>query len=389
MISETVGPGLPLWLPKGQIVKDALETWAKQIASDLGYQRVTTPSIGKSKLYETSGHLPYYAKDMYPPMKLNDGEEYRLKPMNCPHHHQIYASSPRSYKDLPLRLAEFGTCYRYEASGELFGLMRVRGFTQNDAHIYCTEGQAVDEFVSVMKLHEFFYKTLGITKYHLELALRDPKKKDKYHGHEEMWAKAEDLMRQAVKKVDIPMVEDQGSAAFYGPKIDFVIESSIGREFAISTNQIDLFMGGRFNLKYVDKDGKEKTPVIIHRAPLGSHERFIGFLIELFGGAFPTWLHPVQVVIVPIGEKHVPYAKEIASKLEIKGIRAEADDADHTMGAKVRNAEEQKIPYIVIVGDKEVKAKSISVRGRGRHDLGSQSLAEFSAKVLKEIADKA
>ena len=388
IISDAVGPGLPLWLPKGQIIKDNLETWAKKVEADWGYQRVTTPSIGKSKLYETSGHLPYYANDMYPPMKLKDGEEYRLKPMNCPHHHQIYAAAPKSYKDLPLRLAEYGTCYRYEASGELFGLMRVRGFTQNDAHIYCTQDQAVDEFVAVMKLHEFFYKTLGITKYHLELALRDPKKKDKYHGDKAMWEKAEDLMRQAVKKVDIPMVEDQGSAAFYGPKIDFVIESSIGREFAISTNQIDLFMGGRFHLKYTDSAGKEATPVIIHRAPLGSHERFIGFLIEHYGGAFPAWLHPVQVTIVPIGEKHGLYAESIAKKLKEQGIRVEVNAADHTMQAKVRTAEEQKVPYIVIIGDQEIKAKNISLRGRGRKDLGTMTVGDFGAKLVKEIEEK-
>lgn len=298
-ISEEVGPGLVLWLPKGNIIKEEIENWAKETEKKWGYLRVTTPNITKGGLYVTSGHLPYYKDDMYPPMKLDDGEEYYLKPMNCPHHHMIYAARVRSYKELPLRLAEYGTCYRYEASGELFGLMRVRGFAQNDSHIYCTEEQAVDEFVSVMKLHEYYYKTLGIKGYHLVLSLRDPKNKKKYHGDEAMWKKAEELMRQACSKVDIPMVEDVGSAAFYGPKIDFVVRSSIGREFAISTNQIDLFMGKRFKLAYIDADGKEKTPVIIHRAPLGSHERFIGFLIEHWGGAFPSGFHPSRLRFFP------------------------------------------------------------------------------------------
>jgi threonyl-tRNA synthetase len=326
MISEAVGPGLILWQPKGQIIKDSVETWAKEVEAKWGYQRVTTPNITKSGLYYTSGHLPYYQKDMYPPMTLDDGEEYYLKPMNCPHHHQIYGVKPRSYRDLPVRLAEYGTCYRYESSGELFGMMRVRGFAQNDAHIYCREDQAVDEFVSVMKLHEYFYKVFGITNYHLELALRDPKDTHKYHGNEAMWVKAEKLMREAVKQVDIPMVEQIGNAAFYGPKIDFIIKSSIGREFAISTNQIDLYMGDRFGLKYTDTDGTEKTPVIIHRAPLGSHERFIGFLIEHYGGAFPLWMAPVQVVVIPIGESHVVYGKLVTERLKEQGIRVELWD---------------------------------------------------------------
>src|SRR3989338_2949705 len=263
---------------------------------------------------------------MYPPMKLDGDEEYFLKPMNCPHHHMVYSARPHSYRDLPLRYAEYGSVYRYEASGELFGLMRVRGMTQNDSHIYCAPEQAVDEFVSVMKLHEYYYKTLGVTEYHLELALRDPKNTKKYHGDETMWALAEQLMREAVAKTDIPMVEQIGSAAFYGPKIDFIIKSSIGREFGISTNQIDLFMGKRFNLKYVDKSGKEETPVIIHRAPLGSHERFIGFLIEHFAGAFPLWLAPVQVKVLTIADRHADYAQTIIDQLKVAGIRVELDD---------------------------------------------------------------
>ncbi|QQG42268.1 MAG: threonine--tRNA ligase [Candidatus Woesebacteria bacterium] len=387
-ISDDVGQGLILWLPKGNIIKEEVENWAKQTEKEWGYQRVTTPNITKSGLYYTSGHLPYYKADMYPPMTLDDGQEYYLKPMNCPHHHMIYKSKPRSYKDLPLRLAEYGTCYRYEASGELFGLMRVRGFAQNDSHIYCTDEQAVEEFVQVMKLHEFYYKSLGIKDYYLELALRDPADTKKYHGNEEMWIHAEKLMREAVKRVDIPMVEKVGSAAFYGPKIDFIIKTSIGREFAISTNQIDLYMGERFGLKYVDKDGTEKTPVIIHRAPLGSHERFIGFLIEHFGGNFPTWLTPVQVKILPITEKHLDYAMKVKSALEQEGIRVEVDTRNERLQAKIRDAQMEKVSYMFIVGDREAEAKAVAVRRRDGTDLGSQNLEDFIKTLKKEIEEK-
>lgn len=386
-ISDAVGQGLILWLPKGQIIKDELENWAKQTEAEWGYQRVTTPNIGKTDLYKTSGHLPYYKNEMYPVMKGEKGEEYILKPMNCPHHHQIYKSKPRSYKELPLRLAEYGTCYRYEASGELFGLMRVRGFSQNDSHIYCTEDQAVEEFVSVMELHEYYYRNLGITKYHLELALRDPKNKKKYSGNDAMWEKAEKLMRLAANKVKIPMVVSIGNAAFYGPKIDFIIESSIGREFAISTNQIDLFMGERFGLKYTDSDGQEKTPVIIHRAPLGSHERFIGFLIEHFAANFPTWLTPVQVKILPISAKHLKYAQTIADQLKLNNIRVELDDRDETLQAKIRDAQMEKVSYMLILGDQEEKSKTLAIRNRA----GKQTkldLNKFIATIKQEIYAK-
>lgn len=387
-VSEEVGQGLILWLPKGNIIKEEIEEWAKKTEEEWGYQRVTTPNITKSGLYYTSGHLPYYKDDMYPPMKLDGGEEYYLKPMNCPHHHMIYKSRPRSYKELPLRLAEYGTCYRYEASGELFGMLRVRGFTQNDSHIYCTEDQAVDEFVQVMKLHEYYYKALGITNYHLELAHRDPKNKKKYHGNEAMWKKAEELMRKAVEKVDIPMVEQVGNAAFYGPKIDFIIKSSIGREFGISTNQIDLYMGDRFDLKYIDKDGSEKTPVIIHRAPLGSHERFIGFLIEHFGGNFPTWLTPTQVMILPITDRNLNYGLKVKETLTKEGVRVELDERNETLQAKIRDAQLQKVAYMFIVGDREEKEGKVAVRKRSGEDLGSKDLEEFVKSLKKEIEEK-
>jgi threonyl-tRNA synthetase len=387
-VSEEVGPGLVLWLPKGNIIKEEIETWAKATEKEWGYQRVTTPNITKGGLYHTSGHLPYYKDVMYPPMKLEGGEEYYLKPMNCPHHHMIFKSKIRSYKELPLRLAEYGTCYRYEASGELFGMMRVRGFAQNDAHIYCTEEQAVEEFVSVMKLHEYFYKKLGIDHYHLILSLRDPKDKKKYHGDNTMWKKAEDLMRVAVAKLDIPVVEDVGSAAFYGPKIDFVIHSSIGREFGISTNQIDLYMGQRFGLTYVDDKGKQQTPVIIHRAPLGSHERFIGFLIEHWAGAFPTWLSPVQVKVLPITERNLKYAIDVARKLEQESIRVEVDERNETLQAKIRDAQVQKVPHMLIVGDIEKKESTVAERGRSGKDYGPQQLEEFMRHIKKEITEK-
>ncbi len=388
LISEEVGQGLVLWLPKGNIIKEEIEKWAKETEKARGYLRVTTPNITKSGLYYTSGHLPYYKADMYPPMKMEDGEEYYLKPMNCPHHHMIYKSKPKSYRDLPLRLAEYGTCYRHEASGELFGLMRVRGFSQNDSHIYCTVEQAVEEFVNVMKLHEYYYKSLGINEYHLELSLRDPANKKKYHGDEAMWKLAEKLMREAVSKINIPMVEQVGNAAFYGPKIDFIIHSSIGREFAISTNQIDLYMGKQFGLTYVDCDGSQKTPVIIHRAPLGSHERFVGFLIEHYGGAFPLWLAPVQLVIIPIAERHVEAAKAVKKQLEEAGIRVEVDEKNEPMGAKIRTATLQKVPYMGIMGDKEAGSNALSIRTRRGEDLKIISIDEITHRLQDEIETK-
>lgn len=391
-INERIGPGLILWLPKGNIIKEEVEKWAKQTEEERGYVRVATPHITKSGLYYTSGHLPYYKNDMYPSMKLDNGEEYFLKPMNCPHHHMIYAVKPRSYKELPLRLAEYGTVYRYESSGELFGLMRVRGMTQNDAHIYCTLTQAVDEFVKVMELHEYYYKSLGIKEYHLELSLRDPKNKEKYHGDDSMWKLAEKLMREAVTKTKIKMVEQIGNAAFYGPKIDFIIHSATGREFAISTNQIDLFMAKRFKLKYVDDHGREQTPVIIHRAPLGSHERFIGFLIEHYAGAFPIWLSPVQITILPISDKQTAFSQDVYKLLKSNNLRVELNTENKTIGNKIRESTLQKIPYMVIIGDKETQRSTgsnifISVRTSKGENLGAMSLIDF-IKILKEKIEK-
>lgn len=382
VISEDVGPGLVLWTPKGTIIREELEQWAKDTEFEHGYERVATPHIGKHTLYETSGHLPYYKDDMYSPMLIDD-EEYYLKGMNCPHHHIIYNSQSKSYRELPLRFAEFGTVYRYEQSGTLFGLMRVRSICQNDAHIYCTYEQAVDEFVKTLELYDYYYQKLGIPKenYYAVIGLPSEEKRDKYHGDKKTWDLAEKMTREAVTRFGIKYKEDIGGAAFYGPKIDILIKSSIGKEYAISTVQLDLYMPTRFNLEYTDKDGSKQLCAVIHRAPLGSHERFIGFLIEHFGGAFPVWLSPVQVVVIPIGEKHNEYAKSLADTFKKSKIRVETDDRSQTMQAKVRDAQMRKIPYMLIVGDRELQNNAASVRLRDGTDLKSKSIEEILAKI--------
>ncbi|MFA4830629.1 MAG: threonine--tRNA ligase [Patescibacteria group bacterium] len=387
IFAEDVGPGLPLWTPRGTIIKDELEKWAKETEEQWGYVRVSTPHIARHTLYETSGHLPYYKDDMYRPMDI-DGEDYYLKGMNCPHHHMIFKSSPKSYRDLPLRFAEYGMVYRYEQSGVLFGLMRVRAINQNDAHIYCALEQAEEEFLQVLKLHEYYYNKLGLTKndYHIVIGLPDEAKRDKYHGDKALWDKAEKMMRGAIEKSEIKSVEDVGGAAFYGPKIDFVITSSIGREFAISTNQLDLYMPTRFNLEYTDRDGAKKLCAVIHRAPLGSHERFIGFLIEHFAGAFPVWLSPVQVCFAPVStDKHLDGTKKLAQEFKDAGIRVEVDKADETVGNKVRKAIAQKVPYILVVGDKELSGEDLMIRVRGEEKQIKMGKDEFVSKVKEEI----
>lgn len=388
--ADEVGPGLPLWTPKGTIIRDELENWAKETEKEWGYVRVATPHIAKRTLYEISGHLPYYEDDMYPPMEI-EGEDYYLKGMNCPHHHMIYLSQPRSYKDLPLRFAEYGTVYRYEQSGVLFGLMRVRSIAQNDAHIYCTEAQAEKEFLDVLKLHEYYYGTLGLTKddYYIVLGLPDEAKKDKYHGEKKLWDKSEHMMRAAIAKSGISLKEDVGGAAFYGPKIDFNIRSSIGREFGASTNQLDLYMPRRFNLFYTDRDGSKKHCVVIHRAPLGSHERFVGFLIEHYRGSFPVWLSPVQVKVLPVSEKNLKYATEVTKKLENEEIRVELDDRNKTLPAKIRDAQTEKVPYMLVIGEKEEKVSKVSVRLRTEKDLGETTFGNFVKRVRGKIDKKA
>lgn len=380
--ADEVGAGLVLWTPKGTIIRDELENWAKEVEKAHGYKRVSTPHIAKHTLFEISGHLPYYKDDMYSPMLIDD-EEYYLKGMNCPHHHMIYKSSPKSYRDLPLRFAEYGMVYRFEDSGALFGLMRVRSICQNDAHIYCTEEQAEQEFLDSLNLYIYYYQTLGLTKddYYIVMGLPSPEKKDKYHGDKALWEKAESIMRKAVEKSGIKSVDDIGGAAFYGPKIDINIKSSIGREFGISTAQLDLYMPTRFNLDYTDKDGSKKLCAVIHRAPLGSHERFIGFLIEHFAGAFPVWLSPVQVAIIPIAEKHNDYAQKLLKQLQDQGLRAEINDKNDTMQSKIRDAQMQKVPYMLIVGDKEEQANTASVRLRDGTNIGAQPIVDIISKI--------
>ncbi|MDP3785127.1 MAG: threonine--tRNA ligase [bacterium] len=374
--AKEVGPGLPLWLPNGTVIREEIEKYAKKIEAEWGYKGVATPHIAKEELYKTSGHIPYYRESMFPPMKLDDGNYY-LKAMNCPHTHMIYKSEPRSYRDLPVRFAEYGTVYRYELSGTLAGLLRTRGFTQNDAHIYCREDQAEEEFLQVMKLHEFWYKKVfDIKDFYMRLAL-PAKNKNKFAGTPKEWASAITIVRNAMKRSGLPFVEAEGEAAFYGPKVDFQIKSVIGREETASTNQLDFFSPKRFGLTYRDRDGKEKFVYVIHRAPLGSHERFIAFLIEHYAGAFPFWLSPVQVAVLAINEKIADYAEKVFEELKKKDIRAELDLRNESISKKIREAELQKIPYLLIIGEKERSAKKIAVRERGGKDLGEMALEEF------------
>lgn len=384
--SEDIGPGLILWLPRGNIIKEELENWAKETEAKNGYQRVTTPVVTKEKLFYTSEHLPHYMDSMFPPMQM-DNENYYIKPMNCPFHHTIFGHRPRSYRELPLRLAEYGLCHRYEDSGALFGLMRVRAMQMNDAHIYCTEEQAVEEFKAVIRLHEYYYKMLNITEYYMVLSLRNPANK-KYHGEEAMWQKAEALTRQAMEESGVQYIVENDGAAFYGPKMDFQIRSSIGREFTASTCQLDLFMPMKFDLKYVDKDGMLKRPVCIHRSPLGTHERFIGFLIEHFAGAFPLWLAPEQVRILPVSSAHVDYATKLEQDLRAAHIRAHTEAPEESLGKRIRTAEKLKVPYMLVVGDKEVSSGNINARNYFTGEQKEYTFGEFLQILQEEIHSK-
>ncbi|MFE2872685.1 MULTISPECIES: threonine--tRNA ligase [unclassified Embleya] len=377
--SKEIGRGLPLWLPNGTIIRDELEGWARRTEHKLGYQRVVTPHITQEDLYYLSGHLPYYADDLYAPIDI-DGEKYYLKPMNCPHHHMVYKARPHSYRDLPYKIAEYGTVYRFERSGQLHGIMRTRGFTQNDAHIYCTHEQAKDQFLEVMRMHADYYRTLGITDFYMVLALRDPANKDKYHDDEPMWETAERITREAMEESDIPYKIDLGGAAHYGPKVDFMIRAVTGKEFAASTNQVDLYTPQRFGLTYHDSDGTEKPVVVIHRAPLGSHERFTAYLTEHFAGAFPVWLAPEQVRIIPLVDELMDYATEIRNLLLDADVRADVDGSDGRMNAKVRTAITRKIPLIVVVGRREAEQRTVTVRNRAGEEV-PMPLDEFVTHV--------
>jgi len=385
---EEVGPGLPLWLPNGSVVIEELEKLAKETEEKSGYDRVKTPHITKGSLYEKSGHLSHYKDSMFPAMDI-DGNEYYLKPMNCPHHHKIYASLPRTYKELPIRLAEYGTCYRYEKSGQLFGLMRVRSMQMNDAHIYCSEAQFKEEFLSVCKMYLKYFEIFGIEKYEMRLSLHDPDKLgEKYVDEPELWIKTENLVRESLQDGKLNFVEIPGEAAFYGPKIDVQVWSAIGREFTLATNQVDFAVPSKFGLTYIDSKNESQTPLCIHRAPLGTHERFIGFLIEHFAGNFPLWLAPVQMVIIPISDKFNDYAQIVYKELKNKNIRVKIDSRSEKMGAKIRTAELDRIPIMIILGEQEVNNKTISVRRKHKGNLGSLDLDQFIQSVKNEIDDR-
>ena len=385
---DEIGAGLPLWLPNGTIIVDQLEKLAKETEDYLDYSRVRTPHITKSSLYEKSGHLDHYEDSMFPAMDI-DGSKYYIKPMNCPHHHKIYASSPKSYKDLPVRLSEYGTCYRYEKSGQLFGLMRVRSMQMNDAHIYCREDQFKDEFLKVCKMYLKYFKIFGIEKYEMRLSLHEASELgNKYINEPELWIKTEELVREALNEGELNYVEIPGEAAFYGPKIDVQVWSAIGREFTLATNQVDFAIPEKFGLVYVDQKDQEQTPLCIHRAPLGTHERFIGFLIEHFGGDFPLWIAPKQVVILPISEKNNNYAKKIYKKLRENDIRTVLDLRDEKVGAKIRKAELSRIPIMVIIGEKEESKDSVSIRRRKKGDLGLLKVDKFISNIISEIDSK-
>ena len=385
---DDVGPGLALWLPNGTVIIEELERLAKETEEDGGYKRVVTPHIAKESMYITSGHLPFYQDSMFPPMEL-EGVKYYLKAMNCPHHHKIFAAEPRSYKDLPLRLAEYGTCYRYEQSGELFGLMRVRCLHMNDAHIYCSKEQFYEEFKAVNDMYLKYFKIFGIDKYVMRLSLHSPDKLGKkYVDEPKLWIETEELVRNVLTKTNTPYVEVPDEAAFYGPKIDVQIWSAIGREFTLATNQVDFAQGRSFKLGYATHDNKTETPLIIHRAPLGTHERFIGFLLEHYAGKLPLWLSPLQVKILPISDKFLDYAKTILHKLKKADIRVEIDDRNEKIGKKIRDAELVKVPYMLVVGEKEMNEEKAAIRRQGKGDLGAKLVEEFMGEIKIEIEQR-
>ncbi len=381
---DDVGPGLPLWLPNGGAIIESLEAFAKKTEREAGYERVKSPHIAKESMYLKSGHLPYYADSMFPPMEI-DGDKYYLKAMNCPHHHKMFRAVPRTYRDLPLRLAEYGTCYRYEQSGELFGLMRVRSLQMNDAHIYCTEEQFEQEFKAVNALYLKYFAKFGIDKYVMRFSKHDPAKLgQKYIDMPELWLKTEDMVRRVLQSMDVSFVEVEDEAAFYGPKIDIQVWSAIGREFTLATNQVDFAQAERFDLSYINEKNERDRPIIIHRAPLSTHERFIGFLLEHYAGNFPAWLAPKQVIVLPISDKYQDYADEVVKFLKNLDIRASIDSRSEKAGKKIRDAEVAKIPYMLIVGEKEAAGRAVSVRKHGGEDLGSMELQQFADIIVDE-----
>jgi threonyl-tRNA synthetase len=387
-MDDNVGPGLILWMPNGTVIIEELEKLAKETEKEAGYKRVVTPHIAKESMYLTSGHLPYYADSMFPPMEM-DGERYYLRAMNCPHHHKIFDAEQRSYKDLPYRIAEYGTCYRYEQSGELFGLMRVRCLHMNDAHIYCSKEDFAQEFKAVNAMYLKYFKIFGIDKYVMRLSLHDPEKLgQKYVNEPELWLETEALVRNVLIETGVPFVEVKGEGAFYGPKIDVQIWSAIGKEFTLATNQVDFAQSRSFNLSFTNQHNQPEIPLIIHRAPLGTHERFIGFLLEHYAGKFPTWLAPLQVKILPISDKFMDYANTILQTLKKADIRAEIDDRSEKIGKKIRDTEVAKVPYMLVIGEKEMNEGKVSVRRQSKGDLGAKPVEEFVQEILAEIRDR-
>jgi threonyl-tRNA synthetase len=385
MFDDEVGPGLPLWMPNGGILIEELESLAKEMEEDAGYSRVRTPNLTKEELFLRSGHLPYYAESMFPPMEL-EGVKYYVKPMNCPMHHKIFGARPRSYRELPIRLAEYGTCYRYEKSGELIGLMRVRSMQMNDAHIYCSEGQFEQEFMAVMDMHKKYLDLFGIDKFVMRLSLHAKEGLGKkYVDNQRLWLKTEEMVRSAMTNGNVPFVEVANEAAFYGPKIDLQIWNAIGREFTLATNQVDFAVPERFDLKFINNAGEEETPLCIHRAPLGTHERMIGFLIEHYAGAFPAWLAPEQVRVIPITDAQSEYAQQIEKVLKANRIRVSADLSSERMNSKIRSAQIFKVPYMIVLGENEKLNDQISVRVRNGTQKNNISLAEFVADLNQKI----
>ena len=382
-ISEDVGKGLPLWMPNGTVIRDELEKLAKENEFLAGYKRVSTPHITREDLYRTSGHLPYYEDSMFPPIEM-DGERFFLKPMNCPHHHMIFKAVPRSYRDLPLRLAEYGTCYRYEQSGELAGLLRVRGMTMNDAHIYCTPEQAKAEFTNVLNLHIEYYELFGLKDFWMRLSLAE-EDSSKFVDESELWQRAETIVTEVMEEVGIPYEAVRGEAAFYGPKIDFQVTNVVGREETASTNQLDLVMARRFGLTYISSDNEEHTPIIIHRAPLGTHERFVAFLIEHYGGAFPTWLAPIQVRVIPVASAFDEYAGHLNDSLYGLLVRTELDDSNESFSKKIRSAAIAKIPNLLIVGENEQAGQTVTWQRYGSKERETLAFEAFIVLIKKEI----
>ncbi len=384
---EEVGPGLPLWLPRGGVIIDELEKLAKEMEDKAGYLRVRTPHLAKEDLFLHSGHLPYYAESMYPPMEL-EGVKYYVKPMNCPMHHKIFGSKPHSYREMPVRLAEYGSCYRYEKSGELFGLMRVRSMQMNDAHMYCSEDQFEQEFMGVIDLYHKYFEIFGIDRYIMRLSTHHKNGLGKkYVDNERLWLKTEDMVRRAMDNGEVPYEEVPDEAAFYGPKIDVQIWSVIGKEFTLATNQVDFAQPGRFNLTFINRDGQEETPLCIHRAPLSTHERMIGFLLEHYGGNFPVWLSPDQVRVIPITDSHNDYALSLVSQMKEQGIRVEADLSSERMNSKIRQAQLFKVPYMLVVGEREMSEGTVSLRRRDGSRTDAMPIDKF-IRVVKDRIEK-